>query len=210
MSERLRERRAKRRRAASPPTPAAHGPDSRVHAARRLRRGGRRHERALRVTRDSRWIRRRNTMRRSAPPSAQQNASRPGAVSPARTAERSSRSRARRIGRLRARGPPSAATGATRSADDLGACRVISPASEWRSGGRPKKHGNARRKRTRMPEGLCLCAIETRCAFMPNGTPASICFFRGSAFGVSRKKNLQRSPIPALFGSATVRRPFRV
>ena len=154
----------------------------------------------------------------SAASSAQQNASRPGAVS------LGSHSRGRRSSRSAAHGAsaacaladtPSAATSATRSADDLGACRVISPARPSGGSG-PEGVEEAEETRERATEthedarGSLLVRNRNAVRVHAKWQPASICFFRGSAFGVSRKKNLQRSPIPALFGSATVRRPFRV
>ena len=105
--ERLRERRAKRRRArVSSDTNEGHS--SRLAGSRRTTTAPRRaaaRARAARPRRDSRWIRRRNTARRSARQLRAANASRPGAVSLGSHSREGARVvRARRIGRLRARG----------------------------------------------------------------------------------------------------------
>ena len=154
----------------------------------------------------------------SAASSAQQNASRPGAVS------LGSHSRGRRSSRSAAHGAsaacaladtPSAATSATRSADDLGACRVISPARPSGGSG-PEGVEEAEETRERATEthedarGSLLVRNRNAVRVHAKWHAGFDLFFSRLSFRRFAKKNLQRSPIPALFGSATVRRPFRV
>ena len=195
---------------ASPPTPTKRTAP-RLAGSRRTTTAPRRaaaRARAARPRRDSRWIRRRNTARRSAPPAPRSKTRRARArcpsartaeegarVAPPRTAHRPPARSRTRPARRRAR--HEALTTSARVASSPPRVRVEGVEwREWREAEETRERATETHEDAR---GSCLCVIETRCAFVPNGTPARFVFFRGSAFGVSRKKNLQRSPIPRAF-----------
>ena len=200
----------------SPPTPTKRTAP-RLAGSRRTTAAPRRaaaRARAARPRRDSRWIRRRNTARRSAPPAPRSKTRRARArcpsartagegarVAPPRTAHRPPARSRTRPARRRAR--HEALTTSARVASSPPRVRVEGVEwREWREAEETREratHEDAR--------GSCLCAFRNAVRVRAKWHAARICFFRGSAFGVSRKKNLQRSPIPPRF---SVRQLFGV